>query len=239
MPDEIEYVLKQGGILIRRDTTERNVAVGDQVINQLAMNSVTQVKNVFACSVNNLPTFVSVITRGREFYCSFRMNTLTIKSPFRLVDGILIPMFSSPNDPVMPMVWVVPPNMKLRVLLQMTVEPGAPYRSVAAIMWLYAYDNNGNAYRLPLPNLYDDCKVCTGTQGRTLVQTMQLAIEQHMETFRVSTWNADLWTTVTESQTLFRFKPEGDEFKPLPVAENWFIHCKKVATAFSAMIPLT
>ena len=56
--------------------------------------------------------------------------------------------------------WKTPSTMRLRGLLR-----GTPLhfdRPAIDLMWLLAYTSDSQIWKLPLPNVYADCKVCTG-----------------------------------------------------------------------------
>jgi len=241
MSESCEYVLRAGGEIVRRDIVERNVTINENVVNQLCTATVTTTRNVFEAFVNGDRSMVSTVTRGREFYCAFPLRSVVIRSPYRLTGGAMIPYFNSPHDPTLSLTWTPPASMRLRILAQMQSELSAPNRHRVMQVWMYAFDKEGGCYRLPLPNLYEDCKVCSGDQRVIWSETAQIAIQHFMEVFKSSPWNADLWTTVEESQTLFRFTPEGEGanqiFKPI-VMDDWIRLTKKVATAFSLLVPL-
>lgn len=238
-----EYILRSGGEIVRRDSTERNIILSEAVINQLCTSVTVHTPNVCWAVVQDAApnSSVSLITRGREVYASFPINSLNIRAPYRLINGAMVPVFSSSADPILGLKWTAPGTMRIRVLIQFKQEVSSPRRFTMLMMWVYAYDRDGAAYRLPLPNLYEDCKVCNGDQHFHYCATIQDTIQHVMEMFQNSSWNADLWTTVDESQTLFSFLPEGDgaqqTFKSR-VVEPWQSYCRKVATAYSVMVQL-
>ena len=96
--------------------------------------------------------------------------------------------------------------------------------------WLFACDADKRGYRLPLPNLHDDCRICTGAfddlgNGRRCVTAS-------LEQFRKSKWNADLMRTSEQSQKFFRFQPTKETFETLPIqADDWTTLCDKVGHA--------
>jgi hypothetical protein len=83
---------------------------------------------------------------------------------------------------------------------------------------------------LPLPNLHDDCLVCTG-QFPDQYKSASEAVNASLEQFRKSKWNADLLQGLERSQQFFRFQPTNETFTTLPIAAaDWTTLCDKVAT---------
>lgn len=104
--------------------------------------------------------------------------------------------------------------------------------------YLFACDTRNRAYRLPLPNLFDDCKVCTGEFAHTH-PSGATAVAASVEQFRASQWNSDLMPAVERAQQCFRFQPTHESFATLPVAvPDWTTLCDKVSTAVSERIVL-
>jgi hypothetical protein len=97
--------------------------------------------------------------------------------------------------------------------------------------WLFACDVDKRGYRLPLPNLHDDCRICTGAfdgDQETAFDCVKASLEQ----FNKSKWNADLMRTSEQSKQFFRFKPTRDGFETLPIqSDNWTMLCEKVGSA--------
>jgi hypothetical protein len=97
--------------------------------------------------------------------------------------------------------------------------------------WLFAFNQDHNGYRLPLPNLHDDCSICTG-QFESSYNTVQAGLIASLEQFNQSKWNSDLMRTSDQSQQFFRFRPTNETFETLPIAvADWTTLCEKVSTA--------
>jgi hypothetical protein len=103
--------------------------------------------------------------------------------------------------------------------------------------WLFACDQEQRGYRLPLPNLHDDCRICTGAfdgDQATALECVQASLAQ----FHRSKWNADLLRAGETAQKFFRFQPTADTFTTLPIQGEWTQHCEKVATALYERVVL-
>jgi hypothetical protein len=104
--------------------------------------------------------------------------------------------------------------------------------------WLFACDQDHRGFRLPLPNLHDDCRICTGN-FEDRYDTGGEAVLASLEQFRKSKWNADLMRTVERSQKFFRFQPTNETFHTLPIeAADWTALCDKVSTDIMERIVL-
>jgi hypothetical protein len=104
--------------------------------------------------------------------------------------------------------------------------------------WLFACDGHHRSYRLPLPNLHDDCLLCTGSFADEYPSAAE-GITASLEQFRKSKWNADLMRTAEQSQKFFRFQPTNETFTTLPIeAADWTTLCDKVSTEIAERIVL-
>jgi hypothetical protein len=132
-------------------------------------------------------------------------------------------------------VWVAPPEVQLRFVVLTTEEDGGV--SVGG-NWLFACDREKRGYRLPLPNLFDDARICTGAfagEQSTALGCVTASLEQ----FNRSKWNADLLRTAEQARKFFRFAPEQQGFLTLPIqSDDWTRLCDKVATALFERVVL-
>jgi len=128
----------------------------------------------------------------------------------------------------MPLVWRAPQEVRLAFAVR-TEFVGDCVKIKGN--WLFACDKNNQGYRLPLPNLHDDCLICTGN-FEDLYDSCGEALVASLEQFRKSKWNADLMRTIEQSQKFFRFKPTDETFETLPIqATDWTALCDKISTA--------
>lgn len=164
---------------------------------------------------------------------SVRVNQMSMEAPYALVEGVHVPVFDSGTLPVMPMKWKPPSTMKL--VLGITVFFHASNRQYyTGDHYLVAYDNSNRMWRLPLSNLYEDCKLCHGQAIQYTSCTLD-AVKRACELFSRSRWNADLYKPHQQGNTscLFRFKPTADGFEQqhplLAAGKDWTSVCEKVA----------
>jgi hypothetical protein len=152
-----------------------------------------------------------------------------------LAGGVLVPKFASTTDLQLPLVWKVPTGIRL-VFVTRTEFSELSTRIDGN--WLFAFNEAGNAFRLPLPNLHDDCRICMGS-FKNVYSTALDCVAASLQQFNQSKWNADLMRTVEQSQKFFRFQPTNETFETLPIAvTDWTTLCDKVSTALMERIIL-
>jgi hypothetical protein len=220
-----EWIIAEDGNIRERTTLDRELDAEDQVLEALSENLNQKVRHFL-----NIPEWGNVhASVGRaDILWSVRIHRIPLKARFRLVNQVLVPMFASQTDLEMPMTWTAPEQVRL--VLAIKSQMLEDYHTVAG-NWLFAFKDGGNAYRLPLPNLFDDCAVCTG-DFETSYDSAEECVRASLTQFEKSKWNADLMQTVEQSQKFFRFRPTNETFETLPIdAEDWTTLCKKVSTA--------
>ncbi len=230
--ESTEILLRADGSLVERVLRERELNAGPAVLDALTESVTRSVRNVL-----RLPEWGPVHANVGldETLYTLVLDRLPLNARFRLVADVLVPAFASESDLELSLVWQAPKDMRLAFVVRTEADEG---EVVIADNYLFACDTRSRAYRLPLPNLFDDCKVCTGEFERRH-PSGAAAVVASVEQFRMSQWNADLMRTVEKSQQCFRFQPTNDTFTTLPVAvADWTTLCDKVSTAVSERIVL-
>jgi hypothetical protein len=223
--ETIEIIIKENGVLTERVIRERDLQAEGDVLDALTADVTRIQRHVMA-----IPDWgmVQANVGLTDTVWSVPIQQLPLKARFRVVNGILVPMFASHTELEMPMVWQAPAEVRLVFVVQTEM---AVNQVTVMGNWLFAFKQD-KAYRLPLPNLHDDCRLCTGEFADSYDSAAN-AIGASLEQFRRSKWNADLMRTVAESQKFFRFRPTNETFETLPVDEtDWTVLCNKVSTAF-------
>jgi hypothetical protein len=225
-----EYVLKQDGSLFWRTVRDEELNLQQNIFDQMAEGTARTMPDIFAMEdwgvvhAAVLPAFT---------YLTVPLNKLPMRAPFKLVgekkaDQILVPVFSSKTDPVFSMEWEPFPTLSLKLLARIQRKPKF---WEASGTWLFAGSKDGNQWRLPLPNIHDDCGVCEGDDWDRSSDTLRGALRNVLDQFSKSTWNADLWKDPEKTQRMFRFKPKKDGFDELPLEDggDWTALCAKVS----------
>lgn len=225
-----EIILKENGTLTERTIKERDLDAGQSVLDALTEEVTRTIRSVFlvpewGMAHANVGIYDTIWT--------VPIDRIPLHARFKLINGVLVPMFASSNELEMPLIWKAPKDVRLVFVIQ--TEPDG--QVMVSGNYLLACDKENRFYRLPLPNLHDDCRICTGdfeTHYDTAFQSVIASLEQ----FNKSKWNADLMRTIEQSQKFFRFRPTNETFETLPVQDNWTTLCEKVSTAITERIIL-
>ena len=219
-----EIILRDNGTLAERVIRERDLNVEDAVLESLTDGITRNLRHVFA-----LPDWGSVHANvgSTDAVWTVVINRIPLHARFRLSHNVLVPAFASNTDVELPLVWHAPKEVRLAFVIRTEAEGD---RVRVCGNWLFACDGDNRGYRLPLPNLHDDCLICTGNFAEHH-PTGHDCVVASLEQFRKSKWNADLMRTIEKSQQFFRFQPTNETFEALPIAvTDWTNLCDKVST---------
>jgi len=219
-----EIIIKDNGTITERTIRERDLDAGKLVQEALNEAVTRTIRNVLS-----LPNWglVHANAGSGDTLWSVVIGQIPLHARFRLVNGVLVPAFASDTEIEMPLVWQAPSEVRLAFVV--LTEPDQDRVKIAG-NWLFACDQDNRGFRLPLPNLHDDCRICTG-EFPACYDTANQAVLASLEQFRKSKWNSDLMRTVERSQKFFRFQPTNESFQTLPIeASDWRSLCDKVST---------
>jgi hypothetical protein len=223
--ETIEFILRDNGTLTERTIKERDLQAEGEVLDALTSEVTRPFRNVLPVPGWGLAHANVGMT---DTLWSVPINHIPLKARFRLINGVLVPIFASTTDLEMPLVWQAPKAVRLVFVIRTECLDDTTQVNGN---WLFAFNEQNNGYRLPLPNLHDECTICTGEFDR-LHDTAQEGVLASLKQFNQSKWNADLMRTVAQSQQFFRFKPTNETFETLPIeAPDWTTLCDKVSTA--------
>jgi hypothetical protein len=223
--EKLEFIIRSNGTITERTINERDLKAEGEVLDSLTADVTRTQRNVM--QIPGWGMAHANISLGDTIW-SVPIDKLPLKARFRVINGILVPMFASQNDLEMPMVWQAPKEIQLVFVVRTTSEEDGVF---VAGNWLFAFNQDRNGYRLPLPNLHDDCAICTG-QFKHQYESGQQCLAASLEQFSQSKWNSDLMRTIEQSQKFFRFRPTNETFETLAIeAADWTTLCEKVSTA--------
>ena len=223
--EKTEIILQANGTITERLISERDLDVQSSALDALTEDVTREVRDVF-----NVPGWgnVHASVGPKDTLWSVPIDRIPLLARFRLIDQVMVPMFASHTDLEMPLVWKAPKEVKL--VFAVLTKPDDEQVSVEG-NWLFAVDQDHRGYRLPLPNLHDDCRLCTGGfegDQPTAFEVVRASLGQ----FNQSQWNSDLVPAIEQSQKFFRFQPTKESFETLPIqATDWTTLCTKVSTA--------
>ena len=227
-----EIILRSNGTLAERSIKERDLDADQAVLDALTDEVTRETRNALS-----LPGWgrAHASVGLNDTLWTVAINRIPLHARFRLINQVLVPAFASATDMEMPLVWQAPESLRLAFVVR-TESEGDCIR--VGGNWLFACDADQRGYRLPLPNLHDDCLICTGNfQDR--YDTASEGVAASLEQFRKSKWNADLMRTIERSQQFFRFQPTNETFTTLPIeATDWTTLCDKVSTPIMERVVL-
>jgi hypothetical protein len=143
---------------------------------------------------------------------------------------VMVPMFSAGEDRAEhTFEWTPPAGVGLYYVW---ADNQVPY-FIAIAPRLLDPKSSMAAFRLPLPNIYGDGRVCMGREWSYRSQTGlgeagSEPLARAVNRFWSSGWNADLLDSISSSHAMFRFTPEGAQ---QPVPDNWRSHCSIISHA--------
>lgn len=212
-------MIEADGTVCRRTTSTSEIVISDAAMSTLTTASISATPNL-ATAVGSR---IHMVRQSNQLYFTAVLDRFFMRAPFKMFGDRLVPNFTG-TDPVIEMVWVPPEGCTLKMLIQPEVGLPRLYCS-----WFLAFDERGNAWRLPLPNVYDDCRVCTG-QPATAYGTHLGMVADTLEKFRESRWNADLWSEPEKTQALFQWIPHNDGFEQVfPKSDDWTNYSYKIS----------
>ena len=230
--ETIETILRQNGTLTERTIRERDLDAEQSVLDALTDEVTRSLRNVLSVSDWGVAHASVGLT---DSIWSVPIDHLVLNARFRLINEVLVPVFASSADIEMPLVWRTP--KEVRLVFAVRTEFATDCIKIGG-NWLFACDKDNRGYRLPLPNLHDDCLICTGNFDDRYDSGGE-CLTASLEQFRKSKWNADLMRTVEQSQKFFRFQPTNETFETLPIqADDWTTLCDKVSTAIMERVIL-
>lgn len=230
MKTEVFYVITEVGVE-RWDLKKRPINIEPTVVEAMAEN-ITRRNPAIACLGGDYGN-AGVVMLGAYETWSVRVLTLSLSTPFDLVDGIHVPAFCDKTKPIMPMKWKVPSGIIMVLGIIVLSDPFF----YAGDHYLIVFDPSKRMWRMPLSNLYEDCKLCHGQPIRKFNTSLE-CVKNACDMFSRSNWNQDLFQDdnmkrINASKDMFRFKPSSTGFDQLPIqlsaGKDWTSLCEKVA----------
>ncbi|HYF36597.1 MAG TPA: hypothetical protein VD994_14980, partial [Prosthecobacter sp.] len=155
MPTEFYLDPTRGGF-VRREISESFLGPLDDAVSRLGNAAVRKLPSL--CDCNGIP--LSFASKGTELYVGGQLQKLSIKAPIEARDGRIFPKFDGQPSTITELPYTPPANMQVWFVVTMTHT-----RSVYRPGYCYLAARGGSPlgwFRLPLPNVYDDARVCMG-----------------------------------------------------------------------------
>lgn len=218
--NRIELLLTPTGI-VRRSIHDETLPESDAAITRALLRSPRIIPYV---GLNPLGGVVHLRASDSEFVIASQIPHLNLKTHFAPIkpseegDVILAPRWAGEaNTVVISPVWSPPPWMKLWFI---TIDPREAGTDPTCHLVATSVRKPG-IFRLPLPNTYNDGKICPGADQAGAMRMIRdrsnyVRTALHFESlamFMNTQWNADLSPTHEQSDILFRFNLEGQQIE--------------------------
>ena len=215
---------ESGQPAVHRATLQGRVAGFDAIATQYVNNKPIAVPMAF--QVDDLWIKASVL-RNR-IILSAQLPGLTLNTKFILQGGKLLPKFDgAPNAIQATPFWKAPANMKLYFAVHVMLDEGY-YRAVNPYLWALHGTVAGH-WRLPLPNVYDEMRVCLGDpffeiRHKDLPSMWKACYGRFVN----SSWNADLLANkMALAQAMFQFSPLDNS--SIDTGPGWNAWCARAS----------
>jgi hypothetical protein len=220
--------------------------LSSKIAESFASEMIHKIHNAFHFGDNA----VNMSFKKSELFAFTKLKSIILTSHYNLNpdDKILRPVFiktedsSSKQYPIMSPRWTCPDSMSLYFVskiygwnTRMTLPKTQPDQS----NYLFALDANKVAWKLPLPNIFDDGAICMGRFDGSST-SIQGAFAMALGQFYNSAWNSDLNSSQTSQKagSMFMFKPTETSVEQMPMDEatHWSNLCTKIATPVTDII---
>jgi len=232
MNNKTLFVITEKSEMERWDIARRKININQAMLDGLTANLIRTVRGVMPMNaiVKDSPGFADIAI-GPSGYSVTRMPIydLPLTAPYAIEGATTFPAFDGPH-PVSAQVWHVPSTMNLYLCAHCS-------NSFECIeQHLVAIDSERRMWRLPLSNLYADCRLCAGrfsASGDSLMTICQRVMVQ----FQNSNWNQDLYNDATAlrrncTKALFTFDVSNEKITQRTPPKNWQSLCEKASTDF-------
>ena len=217
--------------------------ITDTIAKQFATGVTMSLQEAFLIPFRASTREVSIICTASDRYLVTRLPGIRLNTNFVLQGEHIVPFFFHPDDtagrestPKASVEAIFPPGMSVvfacRIQGWKNDSNYSSHRDQTC--YLIAYSADKRAWRLPLPNIFEDGAMCMGSfngSGSTAAEAFGKAIAQ----LDASEWNSDLMQGRQEmAQKLFRFDPKDNQ--NVPFEGDWTALCEKIATPVTALI---
>lgn len=155
---------------------------------------------------------------------SFAINT------FAKTEGdVTVPVFTNSGGAIVrTMRWTAPNNMRVFLAAKARKDMS---EKIWSTVETYLFCKAASAvpagfYKLPLPNIYPDGRLCLGSGWKGDAPTLIGVLKNCLRQLNESSWNTDLRADSEQTKQLFRFHPAT--LDSLPGETDWWNACKRV-----------
>jgi len=231
-----EVILNPDGKVFRRAVSSVEVALNERsLIASLQESMSLTLRDAFLLEKRWVSLLLSTSGPSITAFATIAMPYLHLNAPFRVLeDGkVTVPVFepAGSDRPVFTVDWDVATATagKARCWLLVHAAAAGPDSSWGlGECWLCLTSSSNRTYRMPMANVYDNCRVCMGEYAKVhtnLFNALRAALTQ----FEASAWNSDLRKPVDRIESFFRFKQSDSGFETLPCNGQWSNLCERVS----------
>ena len=234
--NETNFLIDLEGRLYRQDTTYRELDPGEALQKAFTSGVVVRIRDLLELPGHGLCHMVYEVATMIQYW-SIPMNELVLRTTFGVNEGEFYPTFAPKDSPEVPMevVWNQATGMSeqghsMEIRFVAEVGLNGAHGFYVRDHYLFAFDERKAAYKLPLGNLYENCRLCMGDYDSTCSSATGSLVTA-LKQFRAAPWNSDLFSDEDIVHKFFRFKPLEKGFQTLPIQVDWTTVCTKVSTA--------
>lgn len=222
------------GVLIKRDgrayrfniQTPTPIEASDEIMARIASQQGKEIIQPF--DINGAACKM-VLHKENTALVSFRIRVLTLRTYWMpLSDNqVLVPTWNNvPNSVEFALRWPVPDSMRLHFAAE-CVRAGGMWKVSEPILFATHVPTVNGFWRLPLPNMYDDGKICLGRDPSThqADPSLHLMLTKVLAKLAETRWGVDLPPNLTNSQAMFRFNMY--DHSPIYYSGEWSALCRK------------
>ena len=230
-----QFVIDLSGRFYRETIDRSPIDPGDALLKALSASApAVKLKNLFVMPGCG-PVSVSIESGGRQYW-TVPLTEIVFRSTFKAVTTEsgpeMYPSFQK-EGPNLSIAWNIAEAIAgketpaIRFVAQVVLSGGLYYVEKQHI---YALSTDGNAYIMPMANVYNSGEICAGDYN-SQSETAAGAVEKAIAQFRSAPYNRDLYESAYESLTakFFHFKPLQTGFQTLPIVGDWWRLCEKVS----------
>jgi hypothetical protein len=236
--DKSAYMFWGDGSIHKVNFTE--IALNSEIMADLVKNARFIVKNAFKVRDYS----ISLSIKSSHIMMTCELKKVQLNTTFSLQENKLVPEFQ-PNTQFLRLnaAWPVPTNMKL--YFSVMTNHSSRDRNIQRAYLFATNPNNPGFWALPLPNYYEDGRMCLGRHINDLFfSTTYEVMDKALDAMENAVWNIDLANEhiFANSKKLFKFNPENQLAIAVPLSPDWTTYCKRInqtymEDAYAAYVP--
>lgn len=249
LPQRFFIIGEQNGTFERVEVVRSPLADVDSQLRNLAQELAMFIPRLFILPESRLACSASLTSKLLTLVC--RLPSLRMSTYWRVVPAsretankpTIVPHFV-PADGAIRLApeWLPPADMALFFLSHFDAHPTGWLYNRSSLAAIHTNKAVHGFFKLPLPNIYPNCKLCLGNDGNHIQPDVRaplsVVMEKSLNVFQNSGWNADLLASnpVDIIHQFFRFSAE-DNKTPMPARTDWPAHFIKVSNSDFNNIP--